>query len=247
MGLGVVAGTMGGLLGIGGGVLIVPGLVFIVGLSQHKAHGTSLVSALLLAIAGLVRYSIDGNIDWPLAAGIAAGGIGGAVFGARAANAVKGRTLRYIFAGFLILVSIRMVLTGLAGSDPASHHAMSSGTALYWMIVLATGLVTGFVSGLMGVGGGIIMIPAMVLLLGLPQIKAQGVSLAAMIPTALSGIRTHSKAGNVELGVGKWTGLGAAAGAVLGATAASHLDNHVLQFVFAGFLVFTAALMVTKK
>jgi uncharacterized protein len=249
VGLGLAAGTMGGLLGIGGGVLIVPGLVFFAGLSQHKAHGTSLVSALAIAVAALVRYSVGGNVDWLLAAGIAAGGVGGAILGARTANAIKGPALRRVFAVFLLMVSVRMVLTGLSAgpAQAASHHVLASSTAVYWGIVLGTGVVTGFASGLLGVGGGIIMIPAMVLLLGLPQIRAQGISFAAMIPTALSGIRMHHRAGNVDLSVGKWTALGAAVGAVLGATLAHHLANNVLQFVFAGFLVFTAGMMVTKK
>lgn len=249
MGLGLVAGTMGGLLGIGGGVLIVPGLVFCVGFSQHRAHGTSLVSALLLAAAGSIRYNLDGNVNWPLAAGIAVGGVGGAMLGARAANAVRAATLRRVFAVFLLLVSVRMVLTALhTGDGAASHHFLTPHTAAYWLAALGTGLVTGFISGLMGVGGGVVMIPAMVLLMGLSQVQAQGVSLAAMIPTALSGIRIHRRAGNVDVGVGKWTGLGAAAGAIIGATAASHLaKGPALPFLFAAFLVVTASLMLTRK
>jgi uncharacterized membrane protein YfcA len=245
--LGVAAGAMGGLLGIGGGVLIVPGLVFLVGLTQHRAHGTSLVSVLGIAFGGLIVYGLHGKVDWLVAVGIAVGGIAGAVFGAKVANAVNGRTLRRIFAAFLLLVSVRMILTGLGHGHYAGAEAASTSAVTHWAIVLATGLVTGFVSGLMGVGGGIIMIPAMVLLLGLPQIEAQGVSLAAMIPTALSGIRAHYRAGNVDMSVGKWTGLGAVGGAVIGATVAHHLQNNVLQLVFAGFLVFTAALMLSKK
>lgn len=249
VGLGLVAGTMGGLLGIGGGVLIVPGLVFLVCFDQHKAHGTSLVSALALALAGLLRYSHDGNVDWRLALGIAAGGIVGAIFGARAANAVNATVLRRIFAAFLLIVSIRMVLTGMdeASHSPATALLLSPNMPAYWAVAVVTGLVTGFVSGMLGVGGGVVMIPAMVLLVGVSQKTAQGISLAAMIPTALSGIRVHRSAGNVDLRVGKWTALGAAGGALIGATAASHLANSVLQFAFAGFLVFTALVMIYRK
>lgn len=249
MALGLGAGLMGGLLGIGGGVVIVPGLVFLMCFNQHRAHGTSLFSALFLAIVGLGRYTFDGNIDFPLAMGIAAGGVVGAVLGARSAGRLKSATLRRVFALFLLLVSARMVMTGLNGT---AHHeiidsAFVHGSAAYWAVVLGIGIVTGIVSGLFGVGGGTVMIPAMVLLLAVEQKVAQGVSLAAIIPTAISGVATHNRLGNVDFSVGKWTGLGAAAGAVGGATLAAHLDNHVLQFVFAGFIVIMAIMMGMKK
>lgn len=240
---------MGGLLGIGGGVVIVPGLVLLAGFSQHRAHGTSLFSALFLAVVGLCRYTVDGNISFPMAFGIAAGGVVGAVLGARTAGAMRSSTLRLVFAAFLLFVSVRMAMTGL--NESLSHDSGASlfaaGTAGYWAAVVVTGVVTGFVSGLFGVGGGTIMIPAMVLLLNVPQVRAQGISLAAMIPTAVSGVITHCRLGNVDFGVGKWTGLGAAVGAMLGATLAAQLKNNVLQLVFAGFILFVAAMMALKK
>lgn len=240
---------MGGLLGIGGGTVVVPGLVLAAGFTQHRAHGTSLFCALFIAIAGLCRYTLDGNISFPIAAGIAAGGVAGAVFGARAAGAMRSSTLRRVFAAFLVLVSARLAMTGL--NQTLSHGTQASlfaqHTAAYWAAVVATGIVTGFVSGLFGVGGGTVMIPAMVLLLGVPQVRAQGISLAAMIPTAVSGVVTHRRLGNVDFGVGKWTGLGAAAGAMLGATVAASLRNNVLQLVFAAFILFVAITMALKR
>ena len=248
VGLGLFAGLMGGLLGIGGGVVIVPGLVFLMGFNQHRAHGTSLFSALFLAVVGLWRYASDGNVDFALAAVIAAGGVVGAMLGARVAGAMKSATLRKIFAAFLFVVSARMILTGLSGaSGQAGHGLVAAGGPAYWCAALGTGIVTGFVSGLFGVGGGTIMIPAMVLLMAVGQKVAQGVSLAAMIPTAISGVMTHRRLGNVDFGVGKWTGLGAALGALSGATLASRLDNHILQFVFAGFIAFVAVTMGLRK
>ena len=249
IGLGLVAGALGGLLGIGGGTLIVPGLVFLRGFSQHRAHGTSLVSALAISIAGLVRYSLDGNVDCGLAVGIAAGGVIGAVFGARAAGAIKGLALRRIFSLFLVVVAVRMIVHALQTNGAAAGaHAMfgDTGTA-YWLVILATGLVTGFMSGLLGIGGGLVMIPAMVILLAVPQKMAQGVSLAAIIPTALSGIITHRRLGNVDFGVGKWIGLGAALGAYVGAMAASGLDNNTLMLSFAVFILFVATVMALRK
>ncbi len=249
MALGLAAGFAGGLLGIGGGVVIVPGLVLIMGLSQHRAHGTSLFSALFLAVVGFARYTLDGNISLPIAAGIAAGGVLGAVLGAKAAGAMRSVTLRWVFAGFLVLVSARMVMTGLNSSlhSGGAVPLLAANSAAYWAGVVVTGLVTGFVSGLFGVGGGTVMIPAMVLVLGVPQIIAQGISLAAMIPTAVSGVITHTRLGNVDFEVGKWTAVGAALGAVLGASVAARLENNVLQLVFAGFILFVALMLVMRK
>lgn len=247
LGLGLVAGVLGGLLGIGGGTLVVPGLVFFFAFGQHRAHGTSLVVALMLATSGVLTYALHGEVNAIIALEIAAGGVIGAIFGASAANAIKGRVLRRIFSVFLILVAIRMIYAGLYPNSCSTTPAFANGSLPMAMLVVGVGILTGFMSALLGIGGGVVMVPAMVMLLGIAQKSAHGISLAAMMPTAFTGILMHCARGNVDFRVGGWVGLGAAVGAFCGALAAVNLDACTLRLIFAIFLILMSALMAAKK
>ncbi len=110
--LGLAAGSLSGLLGIGGGILIVSGLVYLFGFDQHSAQGTSL--ALLippLGILAVMEYHRKGYVDIRAAAIMAVLFLVGALLGARLANHIDGTLLRKVFAGFLLVASIRMFFT----------------------------------------------------------------------------------------------------------------------------------------
>lgn len=249
-GLGLAAGVMGGILGIGGGALVVPGLVFFFNFSQHRAHGTSLAVVLCLSLASVLTYSSHGHLDVLLSLEIAVGGVVGAAFGARAVKGIDGRSLRLIFGTFLVLVGARMIWGGLTGQNhltPAGAAGLDYGTLSGFAAAVGVGLVTGFMSGMLGIGGGMVMVPAMVLLLGVPQQTAQGVSLAAMLPTALTGMAIHRAMGNVDMIAGKWVGLGAIAGALAGANVAVRVSPYSLKLAFGVFLVIMAVLMALKR
>ncbi len=113
--------------------------------------------------------------------------------------------------------------------------------------LLVLGLVAGAFSGLLGVGGGIILVPAMVVLLGFEPKLAVGTSLAIIIPTALSGALTHLSRGNVDLRAAGLIALGAIGGAYVGAAAASVLPGNVLQRIFAVVMVVVAIRMFLGK
>lgn len=107
--IGAAAGVLGGLFGIGGGVLIIPALIFVLGFSQQKAQGTSLVALLApVGILGVVNYAKAQQIDWKIGVLIAAGFVGGAFFGSRFALSLDETLLRKLFAGFLVLVAIQL-------------------------------------------------------------------------------------------------------------------------------------------
>ena len=110
-----------------------------------------------------------------------------------------------------------------------------------WLVALAVGLFTGIVSGLMGIGGGNIMVPASTILLGLTQHLAQGVSLIVIVPTAISGAWSHYRRGNVATRVAMLLAPGAAVGGLIGASVAQGLDRDTLRVVF-GLLLFYFAL-----
>lgn len=108
--LGATAGLLSGLLGIGGAVFLVPTLTGIVGLTQHRAHGTSLATVPLVAITSGMIYGLGGYLDLPLAVSIALTSTVGAVLGARLMHRLPALTLRRIFAVFLFIVGVRMLL-----------------------------------------------------------------------------------------------------------------------------------------
>jgi uncharacterized membrane protein YfcA len=105
------------------------------------------------------------------------------------------------------------------------------------LLTLVIGLLSGVISGALGVGGGVVMVPAMVLLLGVQQAVAQGTSLFVILPTAISGAQSHYRRQNLDLTPTIWIGLIGAITAAAGAYAAVHVDNIALRRIFAGYLL----------
>ncbi|HXA42664.1 MAG TPA: sulfite exporter TauE/SafE family protein [Candidatus Solibacter sp.] len=104
-------------------------------------------------------------------------------------------------------------------------------------LTLVIGLVSGMLSGALGIGGGVIMVPAMVLVLGVQQSVAQGTSLLVILPTALSGAQSHYRRGNIDIQPTIWMGLLGAVTAAAGAYLAVHIDQQRLRQVFAVYLL----------
>jgi uncharacterized protein len=108
--LGLFSGVVSGLFGVGGAVVIIPGLVLIAKLQQHTAHGTSLAALLLpVGILGVIQYSKRGQVDFGYAAVVAVGLLIGAYFGARLAGSVSDLALRRMFGAFLALISLKLL------------------------------------------------------------------------------------------------------------------------------------------
>lgn len=233
--VGVTGGVMSGLFGIGGGTVLVPLLVLVIGLPQHRAHATSLAAIILTAGSGMARFAGDGAVNFGVGVAIAAGAIAGAFLGAAFMHRLSADRLRQGFAILLALVSLQMLL----GASVAPAAVSTTGVAVV-LGSLALGVVAGVLSALMGVGGGVIMVPAMVMLFGFTQHVAEGTSLLIIIPTALVGSIRHSRNGYTDWKIGLVLGIGGIAGAWLGAGVALGLDSELLQRLFAGFLLLTS-------
>lgn len=229
--IGLSGGIGSGLFGVGGGVILVPLLVRFLGLTQQAAHGTALAVALFTAPAALIQYARTGHVDVPWSLTLAAGSVVGAPLGARWAHDTSEKNLRRAFGVLLLILAVRLSLTRL----PEGNFLPTAGL---WSIVarVTLGWVIGVASGYFGVGGGVILVPTLVLLAGLKQVEAQGISLLFVIPTAASGSWKHKKLGNVRfeqvVPLAVWSILGAFAAA----TVATKLPSHVLRVGFAVFL-----------
>ena len=108
--LGLLAGIVGGLFGIGGGVIVVPGLVLWLKFDQYKASGTSVATIVASAGAALITFSGDGSVDWRAAAIITLGAVAGAAIGTRILHRIPAVTLRRIFSFILVVAAARMAL-----------------------------------------------------------------------------------------------------------------------------------------
>lgn len=108
--IGVTAGVIAGLFGVGGGIIVVPGLVLWIGLSQRHASGTSIATIIASSAAALVSFGIAGNVDWGAALIVILGAAVGAVIGARLATIVPERALTATFALVLVIAGIRMLV-----------------------------------------------------------------------------------------------------------------------------------------
>lgn len=119
--IGIAGGVIAGLLGVGGGVLFVPGLVLFLGLGQHQAEATSLLAIVPVAIVGTIRQDRYGNVARKDALVMGALSLAGAVAGVALANALSGRALRVAFAVLILLVAVQLVRTTLReGSSKGS-------------------------------------------------------------------------------------------------------------------------------
>ena len=199
--LGLVAGFLGGLFGVGGGILIVPALVLVMHMDQRLAHGTSLAAVLPIAVASLIGYTLEGKVDWPVGVLLAIGAVGGAVIGTHILHVLPQRVLGYVFAGFLLLTAVRLV------ADHSSALGRSDLTVGRGALLVLIGVITGILAGLLGVGGGIVMVPAMIVLFGIPAVVAKGTSLAVIVPTAIMGTWRNRTKHNTDLRVAAVVGM----------------------------------------
>lgn len=246
--IGVIAGLASGLLGVGGGFLIVPLLAAWAKSDPRRVSGTSLAAILPIAVVGAVRYyfgSATPQVSLPVAFFLVVGSTGGAFVGAHFIHHVPRRALQILVAGSLAVVGLDEVARAvfpswLVGSPGAGPLALD---AVHALLIALCGLAIGVLSGLTGVGGGIFLVPTMVIGFGMGQHLAQGTSLLAILPTAAVGAATHFRRGNVDVRAGAWIGVAGVPAALLGASLALGLPQGVLAGLFGAFLLLAASRM----
>jgi uncharacterized protein len=231
----------GGCFGVGGGAVLIPLLTSRFKLTQHQAHGTSLAVIGATSVASVVVYALHGRVAWLAAVIIGIVSALSARYGARFAARTSPGGLRRAFAVLLVLLAAKM----LWGS-PAATHAVVHGTPGSIAFMAGLGIPVGLLSGYMGVGGGVLIVPGLTMLLGWEQHLAQGTSLAAILVVAPAGAVEHARLGNVVGRLVPALAIGAAIGAPLGSWLVQGLDRVLLGRCFAVFLLATAAITWTK-
>jgi uncharacterized membrane protein YfcA len=236
--LGLVAGFLSGLFGVGGGILIVPVLVLALGMDQRLAHGTSLAAVLPIAVSGTIGFAVDDSVDWRVGLVLATGAMAGAVVGTHWLHRLPTHVLAYAFAGALLVSAVRMILDhgDATGREPLALAGIAS--------LALIGLLSGTLAGLLGVGGGVVMVPAMVLLFGVPAAVAKGTSLAVIVPTSVVATLRNTAKGNADLAVAAAVGVAGVVSAFLASKISVGLDETTSNVLFAVLLTVVALRMV---
>lgn len=237
--VGLGAGFLSGVFGVGGGILVVPGLMMFVKMEQRRAHGTSLAAVLPISAASLVTYWLHDHVDWPVALWLTVGALAGAYVGASLLAIISKRNLALVFAIVLGIIGVRLFFT-VSGTG---RDDITVGLALAYVVV---GVCTGALSGLLGVGGGAIMVPIMAVVFGVPSVIAKGTSLAVIIPTALMGTLRNRSNKNVNLSAAVVVGITGIVMAVVGAWVAARMSDSLSNALFALLLIAVAGRMLRQ-
>ena len=239
--IGLAGGLSSGLLGIGGGIVLVPLLTRFLRLDQKRAQATSLAILVFTALAAALAYRAAGAVDLRLAALLALGAVFGVRLGALWAHRLPSATLRRAFGLFAFLVGLRLLLVNL----PEGRWLALPGIA-GMALEVAVGFVVGALSGLLGIGGGVILVPILTLLFGVPQHMAQGVSLFMIVPTSIVGTWTQLRLGAVEKRLVAPIAAASVVAAVAAAAVANQLPAPLLRQLFGLLLVVTGARMALR-
>jgi uncharacterized membrane protein YfcA len=252
--VGSVTGILAGLLGIGGGLLMVPALTFL-GVPLIQATATSLIGVFLSAVSGSLRNLGAGELNWRVSLTLAAFGIVTAQGGAWLGDRLPDPALALGFA-ILLLVTVylmdlrqrlkrqtekrELVDPELASAEevPAEKAPLAS--------IAGIGLLAGGLSGLFGVGGGVVMVPLQMLFLGESIKAAVRTSLGAIVAIAVSGLAQHTWNGNVLWIPGLCLGLGGIIGAQAGTRLLPRLPDRTVNFLFKFLLFALAAYMIVR-
>lgn len=241
--LGAVIGVLLGLLGGGGSILAVPALVYVVGLSVEQAIPTSLIVIGIASAVGALPKVGANQVQWRLAGIFAAVGVPAAFGGAAIGRHVPQAVVLIGFAVVMILAGVRMLLdthdTGTAckvGNEGINWRRCAPRS-------ISAGILVGLLTGLFGVGGGFLIVPALVLMLGVEMPIAIGTSLLIIVANSASGFVAHLGASTIDWAVTAAFVGTAVAGALIAGHVGTKVDTRRLQHAFA-YLVFAVAAYV---
>ncbi len=234
-GLGLLIGFVLGLLGGGGSILTVPALVYVVGQSPQAAVTASLIIVGANSAIGALVHRAQGTLNWRVALVFGGAGMVAAYLAAGLSKLFAPTTLMILFALLMLVVGLFMILRKAPESGREGRGLLAT---------LVGGLIVGALTGLLGVGGGFLIVPALVMLVGLPMRQAVGTSLVVIAMNSLAGFLGHLNAPSIDLLV---VGVFASAGIVgtfAGARLAHRLKPELLRRSFALFIIGLACLLL---
>jgi len=237
--LGLFIGALTGLLGAGGGILAVPSLVYLVGIPLGTAIPTSLVMGAVGPVAALLPR-LRAGVQWQTVLAVSAAGIPAAFVGTLAGASLPENVVLLAFAVLMIAAGIQMLKSRPRSKDISVRPRL-------WLVRgLAVGVLVGFLTGLLGIGGGFITVPALMLMLGLPIGLAIGSSLVIAIINSLAGIIAHAGTTSPDWAVAVAFVVPSMAAALVSAQLSKRVSGHVLQRSFAILVLVVAVMTIIR-
>ncbi len=234
--IGLVSGILSGLFGVGGGIVMTPGIQVLLGAPAIVALATPLPAILPTAVTGALRYHEADELDLRAAAWMASLGLAGAAVGAALTKVVPTHLLLVVTALLLAWQSIG-ILRGASRTQGRRVRLRSTP-----LTFAGIGLIAGLISGLLGIGGGIVMVPLMAGWLGMPLKRVLGTSLATIVVLVIPGTIVHAALGHIDWAIFAVVVIGAVPGARIGANLALGTREHTLRLLVGSFMLIVAVL-----
>lgn len=248
-GLGLASGSLVGfslgLVGGGGSILAVPLLVYLVGIANpHVAIGTSAVAVAANAATNLWTHAAAGNVKWRCASVFAGAGVAGAYLGSTLGKMVDGQHLLALFAVLMIVVGALMLRGRSSEGEPLVRLNRENLPKL-----VGLGFAAGGLSGFFGIGGGFLVVPALILATGMPILYAVGSSLVAVTAFGLTTAANYALSGLVNWRLAALFILGGVIGGLFGTRWAKMLAGRkgALNSVFAALIFAVAVYMLVRS
>lgn len=246
--LGSLVGFSLGLIGGGGSILTVPLLVYVIGEPVSSAIGTSLAIVGLNALFGFFGHWQGQRVRLHTGVAFGLAGVAGAFLGAWLGHFLPGKQILFLFALLMIVAAIFM----LRRKEPqtlAGERAVFRDTygMAEWVKVLLSGLLVGILTGFFGVGGGFVIVPALVVVLGMPMHLAVGTSLLIIAINSGAGLLAHLQYGGIDVPTTLWFALGGLLGAFGGAALAGRVQEAALRQLFAYGMVVVAVYLLYQN
>lgn len=241
IGLSVLIGLSLGLLGGGGSILTVPILVYVAGLEPKAAIATSLLVVSVTSAAGAVSHARAGRVQWRTALVFGAAGMVGAYGGGRVAEFIPGTWL-------LVAFGIMMAVTAVAMLRGRRQPARADGDpGMRLGRIILDGIVVGAVTGLVGAGGGFLVVPALVLLGGLPMATAVGTSLVVIAMKSAAGVLGYLSSTTIDWPLALAVTAVAVVGSVAGGRLAGRVRQETLRKAFAWFVAGMSVVVLVQQ
>ncbi len=241
---GALVGFSLGLVGGGGSILAVPLMVYVVGVPEpHMAIGTSAIAVAMNAAFNLFNHSRGGTVVWPVALVFAVAGMVGALAGSTLGKMLEGQKLLALFA--LVMLVIAMLMLKTRARIGVSDVKMSRANL---PAIISLGAATGTLSGFFGIGGGFLIVPALMLATGMPIMNAVSSSLVAVTTFGLTTAASYAWSGLVAWRLAGLFILGGVGGGLAGTRAARHLSGRrgALNILFAAVVIAVALYMLAR-
>ena len=238
--LAFTAGTVFGIFGAGGSILLVPILVYVLDVPVKTSLGMSLFILMCTGIIAALAHARSMNVRWMMGIRWALAGILGAYAGGRVAEFIPEKVLLTLFAAVVVVASLVMILRKVPPMSSEPEHVPA-------VRVTLVGLVLGFFTGIIGVGGGFLLVPALVLICGVDMKHAIGTSLLIISINSLGGFLGFAAHETFPWRLTLTVAVFNAAGSLLGERLGKPLPSHRMRPAFGVFLLIVGGFMVVEN